>query len=65
MLTASRQTPQMRMSLLELGVADFEKVLEIRDREKSFAAGSVGSPNWNDQEIRSLGSRSVAAPTSL
>jgi hypothetical protein len=42
MLTASRQAPpQIGKPLLELGVGDFEKVLEIRDREKSFAAGSL------------------------
>ena len=41
-LTASRSMPpQMGKPLLELGVADFEKVLEIRDREESFAGGSV------------------------
>lgn len=42
MLTASRSAPpQMGKPLLELGVADFEKVLEIRDREQSFAGGSL------------------------
>jgi hypothetical protein len=42
MLTASRSTPpQMGKPLLQLGVADFEKILEIRDREKSFAGRSV------------------------
>jgi len=42
MLTASRQAPpQMGKPLLELGVTDFEKVLEIRDREKSFTRGSL------------------------
>jgi hypothetical protein len=42
MLTASRSAPpQMGKPLLQLGVADFEKILEIRDRGKSLAGRSV------------------------
>jgi hypothetical protein len=42
LISASRQTPpEMAKPLLELAVSDFEKVLQIREKEKTFAQNSI------------------------
>ena len=42
LISASRETPpEMAKPLLELAVGDFEKVLQIREKEKTFAQNST------------------------